>query len=64
MGSREIFNRCFRYRETECPGLHIRGVSLTMLPDDSYRPLRDLAVSKCDLGSAWNPTRILLSHYL
>jgi hypothetical protein len=52
--SRERLDRCFRCKETDRPGLFIRGAGQSSPPDISYKPLRDLVTAKCDLKEAFN----------
>lgn len=47
--SRERLDRCYRHKETDRPGLFIRGVGDNTPPHASYKPLCEMVLSGCDL---------------
>ena len=51
--SRERLDRCYRHRETDRPGLYLRGATEASPPHASYEPLRRLAVARGDLKKGW-----------
>lgn len=57
--SRERLDRCFRHKETDRPGIFIRGADIRNPRHDSYRRLREFVVEKCDLKNI-----IYLSQYV
>jgi hypothetical protein len=54
MTSRERLDRCYRHKETDRPGIYVRGVTSQTPADISYKELRDLVVEKCDLKEYFN----------
>lgn len=62
MTPRERLDRCYRRRETDRPGIFLRGVSATAPRDPSYAPLRELGVKYAGQKGGWSPWSLVEAH--